>query len=139
MRERGNETQYVPYRDSKLTSLLKQSIGGNSFCLMVACLAPTDAYTEENLSTLNYATKASHVANEPIRNVDPKTRAMRELKHEVSALKKELAEAYKHIDILNNVIGQNRNLDLFTNRKPRVLTFVPLTSQKANIQNLLGR
>jgi kinesin family protein 4/21/27 len=71
---------------------------------MIACIAPVDAYLEENASTLNYATKASNISNEPIRNVDPKTKVMRELKSEVATLKKELAEAYKHIDILNNVI-----------------------------------
>jgi hypothetical protein len=50
---------YIPYRDSKLTSLLRQSLGGNSFCLMVACLNPCDSQIDENLSTLTYAAKAS--------------------------------------------------------------------------------
>ena len=52
---------HIPYRDSKLTSLLKQSLGGNSYSLMIACLSPSDAYADENVSTLNYATKASHI------------------------------------------------------------------------------
>lgn len=47
---------HVPYRDSKLTSLLQHSLGGNSFTLMLACLAPCDAYLEDNISTLQYAT-----------------------------------------------------------------------------------
>ena len=47
---------HIPYRDSKLTSLLKQSIGGNAYCLMIACVTPSDNYYEENVSTLNYAT-----------------------------------------------------------------------------------
>jgi Kinesin motor domain len=54
---------HIPYRDSKLTSLLKQSLGGNSYSLMIACLSPSDTYAEENVSTLNYATKASHIQN----------------------------------------------------------------------------
>jgi kinesin family protein 4/21/27 len=49
---------YVPYRDSKLTTLLRQSLGGNSFCLMIACVAPLELYLEENISTLNYAARA---------------------------------------------------------------------------------
>ena len=65
---------YIPYRDSKLTCLLRQSLGGNSYSLMVACLAPSDAYVEENLSTLNYAMKASFIANEPTQNLDPKVK-----------------------------------------------------------------
>ncbi len=63
---------YIPYRDSKLTSLLRQSIGGNSYSLMIPCIAPNDRFFDENLSTLNYATKAAYIANQPVRNQDPK-------------------------------------------------------------------
>ena len=63
--------KFVPYRESKLTQLLKQSLGGNSYTLMVACLAPSDKYFEENLSTLQYASKASLISNLPKRNIDP--------------------------------------------------------------------
>jgi len=72
--------QHIPYRDSKLTCLLKQSLGGNSYCLMIACLSPSDAYYEENISTLNYATKASYISNEPVKNEDPKVKMINELK-----------------------------------------------------------
>ena len=64
---------YVPYRDSKLTSILKQSIGGNSYCLMIACINPNDNFLEENISTLTYATKASYITNQPVKNDDPRT------------------------------------------------------------------
>lgn len=63
---------YVPYRESKLTTILKQSLGGNSFTLMIACLAPIDVYTEENISTLNYAARAARISNKPAINMDPK-------------------------------------------------------------------
>ena len=42
----ADDNAFIPYRDSKLTSLLKQGIGGNSYCLMIACLAPSDTYFE---------------------------------------------------------------------------------------------
>lgn len=71
---------YVPYRDSKLTCLLRQSIGGNSYSLMISCLSPSDNYIEENISTLNYSTKATYIANKPIKNQDPKIRLISELK-----------------------------------------------------------
>jgi hypothetical protein len=64
----------VPYRDSKLTSILKQSIGGNSYCLMIACINPHDLFLDENLSTLTYATKASFITNKPVVNDDPRTK-----------------------------------------------------------------
>ena len=56
---------HVPFRDSKLTSLLKQSLGGNSYCLMIACINPNDENYEENLSTLTYATKTKTIQNKP--------------------------------------------------------------------------
>ena len=77
---REGEACHVPYRDSKLTSLLKQSIGGNSYCLMIACLSPADIFYEENISTLAYATKASCIANEPVKNLDPRTKLVKELR-----------------------------------------------------------
>jgi len=51
----GSNGSYIPYRDSKLTCLLRQSLGGNSYCLMIACLNPCDAQIEENISTMQYA------------------------------------------------------------------------------------
>ena len=63
----------MPYRDSKLTCLLKQSIGGNSYCLMIACITPADNFLDENISTLNYANKTTQIKNQPTRNEDPKT------------------------------------------------------------------
>ena len=54
---------YVPYRESKLTALLKQSLGGNAYCLFIACLSPSDDNYDENMSTLQYATRVSGVVN----------------------------------------------------------------------------
>ena len=88
---------HIPYRDSKLTCLLKQSLGGNSFSLMIACLSPSDNYFEENISTLNYATKASFISNLPTKNEDPKMKMVSELKDKVTRLEKELADANNHI------------------------------------------
>ena len=53
----------MPDRESKLTTILKQSLGGNSYTLMIACLAPLDTFIEENVSTLNYAAKAAKINN----------------------------------------------------------------------------
>jgi hypothetical protein len=52
LKKKSQDTGFVPYRESKLTQLLKQSLGGNSYTLMIACLSPSDRYFEENLSTL---------------------------------------------------------------------------------------
>ncbi|CAK4094585.1 unnamed protein product [Aphanomyces euteiches] len=64
----GGSKTYVPYRDSKLTSLLKHSLGGNSITVMVVCLSPSDLCYEENLSTLQYAARAQQISNTPVKN-----------------------------------------------------------------------
>jgi hypothetical protein len=71
---------YVPYRESKLTTILRQSLGGNSYTLMIACLTPLDAFTDENLSTLNYASRASNISNIPVINQDPRLKLIQEQK-----------------------------------------------------------
>lgn len=77
-----------PYRDSKLTSLLKQSIGGNSYCLMIACLNPCMTHFEESLQTLTYASMASYINNAPTLNIDPKVKQNEQLKQQISNLNK---------------------------------------------------
>jgi hypothetical protein len=94
---------HVPYRDSILTKLLKQSIGGNSYCLMIACISPSDNYFDENISTLSYANKTSYISNEPIKNVDPKTKVINDLKGEINELRKELRNATKNMELMNHV------------------------------------
>ena len=54
---------HVPYRDSKLTCLLKAALGGNGLALMLACLSPADRFVEENASTLDYAARARRITN----------------------------------------------------------------------------
>ena len=81
---------HIPYRDSKLTSLLKHSLGGSAFTVMIACLNPCDEYFEENLSSLEYASRAKQITNHIIVNEDPKTRMIRELQEQVAFLKAQL-------------------------------------------------
>ena len=78
----------APYRESKLTCLLKQSIGGNSYCLMIACLNPSSNHFEESLQTLTYASMASYINNAPTINVDPKVQQNEQLKQHVLHLSK---------------------------------------------------
>ncbi|XP_058809269.1 chromosome-associated kinesin KIF4A [Phymastichus coffea] len=68
--EGGNST-YIGYRDSKLTRLLQDSLGGNSVTLMIACVSPADYNIDETTSTLRYADRAKKIKNKPIVNQDP--------------------------------------------------------------------
>jgi hypothetical protein len=72
---------------------------------MIACLHPSEKYLEENLSTLAYASKAAMISNTPIRNDDPKTKQIEELKQQVKILTNELLRANQHIQFLSNLTG----------------------------------
>lgn len=80
--------RHVPYRDSKLTRLLKDSLGGNARTLMIACVSPSNADAEETLSTLRYAARARCIKNKPIVNEDPKDALLRQYQLELQRLKK---------------------------------------------------
>ena len=62
----GGGTAHIPYRDSKLTKLLMDSLGGSALALMIACCSPAVAAIDETLSTLSYATRAKNIRNRPV-------------------------------------------------------------------------
>ncbi|KAI4877677.1 hypothetical protein NFI96_021216, partial [Prochilodus magdalenae] len=80
-------SKHIPYRDSKLTRLLQDSLGGNTHTLMVACLSPADNNYEESLSTLRYANRAKSIQNRPRINEDPKDALLREYQEEIKQLR----------------------------------------------------
>ncbi|KFO29757.1 chromosome-associated kinesin KIF4A [Fukomys damarensis] len=84
---------FVPYRDSKLTRLLQDSLGGNSHTLMIACVSPADSNLEETLNTLRYADRARKIKNKPVVNIDPQTAELNHLKQQIQQLQILLLEA----------------------------------------------
>ncbi|XP_050100574.1 osmotic avoidance abnormal protein 3 [Anopheles aquasalis] len=86
------KTKHIPYRDSKLTRLLQDSLGGNTKTLMIACISPADYNYDETLSTLRYASRAKNIANKPRVNEDPKDTMLREYQQEIMRLKELLKE-----------------------------------------------
>ena len=85
-------SQHVPYRDSKLTLLLQDSLGGNTKTLMIAVVSPADYNYDETLSTLRYASRAKFIKNKPKINEDPKDAQLREYASEIERLKKLLQQ-----------------------------------------------
>lgn len=71
------KTSHIPYRDSKLTRLLQDSLGGNTKTIMIAALSPADYNYDESLSTLRYASRAKFIQNKPKINEDPKDAQLR--------------------------------------------------------------
>ncbi|KAJ6664479.1 hypothetical protein lerEdw1_007136 [Lerista edwardsae] len=87
------KNKFVPYRDSVLTWLLKDNLGGNSQTAMIATISPAADNYEETLSTLRYADRAKRIVNHAIVNEDPNARVIRELREEVEKLKEQLSQA----------------------------------------------
>eukprot|EP00743_Colponemidia_sp_Colp-15_P008614 GILK01009374.1.p1 GENE.GILK01009374.1~~GILK01009374.1.p1 ORF type:complete len:1490 (-),score=407.64 GILK01009374.1:108-4577(-) len=81
---------HVPYRESKLTRLLQDSLGGNSRTLMIACVSPADINFEETLNTLKYANRARNIRNKPVINRDPQSAQLVQMKDEIAQLQLEL-------------------------------------------------
>ncbi|XP_038585053.1 kinesin family member 3Cb [Micropterus salmoides] len=86
------KSTHVPYRDSKLTRLLQDSLGGNAKTVMIATVGPSHKNFEESLATLRYANRAKNIKNKPRINEDPKDALLKEFQEEIARLKAQLEE-----------------------------------------------
>merc|ERR1712038_317065 len=86
----GGKGSHIPYRDSKLTRLLQDSLGGNAKTVMVANIGPSKFNYDETLTTLRYANRAKNIKNKPRVNEDPKDAMLREFQEEIARLKAQL-------------------------------------------------
>ncbi|XP_077075277.1 kinesin-like protein KIF1B isoform X22 [Siphateles boraxobius] len=102
--KKKKKTDFIPYRDSVLTWLLRENLGGNSRTAMVAALSPADINYDETLSTLRYADRAKQIKCNAVINEDPNAKLVRELKDEVTRLK-DLLRAQGLGDILDTPMG----------------------------------
>ncbi|KAK3129301.1 hypothetical protein QOZ80_6BG0476890 [Eleusine coracana subsp. coracana] len=91
--KKRKEGAHVPYRDSKLTRLLQDSLGGNSKTVMIACISPADINAEETLNTLKYANRARNIQNKPIVNRNPIADEMKRMRQQIEYLQAELVSA----------------------------------------------
>ncbi|UJR37400.1 hypothetical protein I4U23_030105 [Adineta vaga] len=109
---KSTKKTFVPYRDSVLTWLLKDSLGGNSFTIMLATISPAYDNYEETISTLRYADQAKKIVNHAVINEDEPGTIIRDLRDEIDKLRKELADAKaeKSAETLNAEIKENEKL-----------------------------
>jgi len=87
------------YRDSKLTMLLMDSLGGTSLALMIACVSPCSSWADETISTLNYAARTMNIKNKPVLQIGSKEQIIMNLRREIALLKMEnqyLKEQMQH-------------------------------------------
>ncbi|WOK92621.1 kinesin-like protein KIN-4A isoform X1 [Canna indica] len=89
--KKRKEGAHVPYRDSKLTRLLQDSLGGNSRTVMIACISPADINAEETLNTLKYANRARNIRNKPIVNRNLISEEIQRMRQHIEYLQAELA------------------------------------------------
>ncbi|XP_038672589.1 kinesin-like protein KIF1A isoform X17 [Scyliorhinus canicula] len=109
--KKKKKNDFIPYRDSVLTWLLRENLGGNSRTAMVAALSPADINYDETLSTLRYADRAKQIRCNAVINEDPNNKLIRELKDEVSRLRDLLCTQGLGdiIDHVNDLENNNRN------------------------------
>ncbi|XP_023196123.1 kinesin-like protein KIF1B isoform X2 [Xiphophorus maculatus] len=133
--KKKKKSDFIPYRDSVLTWLLRENLGGNSRTAMVAALSPADINYDETLSTLRYADRAKNIKCNAVINEDPNNKLVRELKDEVARLK-ELLRAQGLGDILDNLkdIQNNKNRYLIAseNQRPGHFSTAPIGSLTAS-------
>lgn len=103
------KSNHIPYRDSKLTRILQDSLGGNTKTVMCANAGPADYNYEESLSTLRYANRAKNIKNRPVINDDPKDAKLREYQEEIARLK----------NILSNMPSSTNNGSIAANDADR--------------------
>uniref|UniRef100_A0A669CYW9 Kinesin family member 1B n=1 Tax=Oreochromis niloticus TaxID=8128 RepID=A0A669CYW9_ORENI len=132
--KKKKKSDFIPYRDSVLTWLLRENLGGNSRTAMVAALSPADINYDETLSTLRYADRAKNIKCNAVINEDPNNKLVRELKDEVARLK-ELLRAQGLGDILDSefyavsagrICSQRPSLSGPTTNWQRLLSSLPI-------------
>ncbi|XP_032967466.1 kinesin-like protein KIF1A isoform X14 [Rhinolophus ferrumequinum] len=137
--KKKKKTDFIPYRDSVLTWLLRENLGGNSRTAMVAALSPADINYDETLSTLRYADRAKQIRCNAVINEDPNNKLIRELKDEVTRLRDLLyAQGLGDITDTNTVPGGPKLTNALVGMSPSS-SLSALSSRAASVSSLHER
>ncbi|XP_011883299.1 PREDICTED: kinesin-like protein KIF12 isoform X1 [Vollenhovia emeryi] len=112
---------HIPYRDSKLTKLLADSLAGNGVTLMIACISPARSNATESLNTLRYAARAKKIATKPIIVMDPREALILSLKREVGALQTE----NDHLRMTLHLSNEAQNMLRSESKSERLIPITP--------------
>ncbi|KAK2462276.1 hypothetical protein APHAL10511_005582 [Amanita phalloides] len=118
--KKGKTEEFIPYRDSVLTWLLKDSLGGNSKTAMIAAISPADY--EETLSTLRYADQAKKIKNKAVVNEDPNAKLVRELKEELEMLRARVSAASGGEGTFDPTVPAEKQIVTYQTRDGRIKT-----------------
>ncbi|XP_077449985.1 kinesin-like protein KIF21A isoform X2 [Stigmatopora argus] len=146
--DRSKRSTHVPYRDSKLTRLLQDSLGGNSQTMMIACISPSDRDFMETLNTLKYANRARNIKNKVTVNQDRASQQISALRTEMARLQMELME-YKTgkrtvgedgVEGINDLVHENAMLQMDNNNlRVRVKAMKEtIDAQRARLTQILS-
>lgn len=111
---------HIPYRESSLTRLLKDSLGGNARTVMIACVSPADSNCSETLSTLRWAGQARKIQNKPVVNMDPATAEILKLKQRVAELEEMLGTSERGSSLDGSSVHQKQQVLLLENEVTRL-------------------
>ncbi|XP_017463749.1 PREDICTED: kinesin-like protein KIF3B, partial [Rhagoletis zephyria] len=117
----GRTKRHIPYRDSKLTRLLQDSLGGNARTVMVANIGPSAYNYEETLTTLRYASRAKNIQNKPKINEDPKDTLLKEFQAEIERLRLQLEERRRLKLTASSVSGKTSSEDVTSDQLPATM------------------
>ncbi|XP_039617035.1 kinesin-like protein KIF21A isoform X2 [Polypterus senegalus] len=146
--DKSKKATHVPYRDSKLTRLLQDSLGGNSQTVMIACISPSDRDFMETLNTLKYANRARNIKNRVMVNQDKASQQISALRTEIARLQMELME-YKTgkriigedgVESINDMFHENSMLQTENNNlRVRIKAMQEtIDAQRARLTQLLS-
>ena len=128
--EISSKAVHVPYRESKLTRILQDSLGGNSLTGMIACVSPAESNYEESLNTIKYANRARNIQNTPHINRDPQTALISQLKQQIFELQNE-NNSLKQLLSTSDIKWEDKKMNsgLSSNR----LSISPMINNKGNL------
>ncbi|XP_050379014.1 kinesin-like protein KIN-4C [Argentina anserina] len=141
--KKRKEGGHVPYRDSKLTRLLQDSLGGNSKTVMIACVSPADTNAEETLNTLKYANRARNIQNKAVVNRDPMAAQLQLMRSQIEQLQTELlfyrgdaSLPFEELQILKHKVSllEKSNMELKQELQGRRMTCEHLTQRALEAQ-----
>ncbi|CAN1340971.1 Kinesin-like protein KIN-4C [Linum perenne] len=141
--KKRKEGGHVPYRDSKLTRLLQDSLGGNSKTVMIACVSPADTNAEETLNTLKYANRARNIQNKAVINRDPNAVQLQRMRSQIEQLQAELCiyrgdanAPFDEIQILKHKVAllEASNGELHKELQERQMSFEHLNQRAIDAQ-----
>ncbi|XP_044316591.1 osmotic avoidance abnormal protein 3 [Drosophila rhopaloa] len=123
------KSKHVPFRDSKLTRMLQDSLGGNTKTLMISCISPSNTNYDETISTLRYASRAKKISNKPKINEDPKDATLRQYQNEILHLKRMLEETQQ-----KNLVEKDEKMK--STELPMVNIDIQTIKSKKNIETI---